>query len=265
MNFLKKLFNNSKTDSVNQEKKNPENTRLIYLMDIYQQHRSSDNYKAVMNEILHGNAFLLLPTANPGLEHKECITLDSGTLDLWLFNVDGLKVIGAFTNEFALTQWSKAVTQYTTMNSHDVIKICQQNVIDRIVINSGQKNMFVIERDRRHIQRTTVEEDTKVQIGTPTVPLKQYIVDRLVENFKNVDTIEEAYQFAQNMNGEKSIVLGIKLSVNSDNSRAALLNAMTNSIGNEKTDLPVSIMILETEDWLIAVGKIQNALFYKKQ
>jgi hypothetical protein len=236
-------------------------------MDIYGQHRSNDNYKVVLDEILNGNSFLLLPSANSGVGENDWTNPETGvTLTLKsVFNLDGLKVLGAFTDEYALLHWTKKETQYTGMRTQAVLEFCQKHSIDRIVINSDQKNMYVLERNRQHFKAMTVEEDTKVSIGMPANPLKKHIIDRLVENFKNVDTIEEAYQFAQNRNGNISIVLGVKLSVVSDNSRAALLNAITNSIGNEKTDLPVDIFVLETEAWLSTARKVENALFYKRK
>jgi hypothetical protein len=124
--------------------------------------------------------------------------------------------------------------------------------------------MYVLERNRQNISTRTVEKDTKVLIGTPINPLKQHIIDKLVANFKKVDTIEEAYQYAQSMDGESSIVLGIKMSVISDNSRAALHNALNNALADEQVQSPIDIMLLETDDWLQSVRNIENSLFYRQ-
>jgi len=265
MNFLKKLFGGSDKTTDSQEKKNPENTRLNYLLNIWGQHQSDSNYKAVMDEILNGNSFLLLPSVNDNETIGWTTSEASKTLNLTsVFNLDGLKVLGAFSDENSLVEWSKKPTQYTALPTKDIIEICKEQGIDRVVINSDQKNMYVLERNRQNITTTTIEKETKVLVGTPITPLSKQIIDKLISSFKKVDTIEEAYQYAQNMNGESSIVLGIKMSTVSDNSRAALHNALNNSLSNEQLDIPIDVMILETQDWLDTVRNIQNSLFYKR-
>jgi hypothetical protein len=65
MNFLKKLFSGADNPQPTKaENKNPDNTRLIYLLDIHGQHPSNENYRAVLDEITTGNSFLLLPSVN---------------------------------------------------------------------------------------------------------------------------------------------------------------------------------------------------------
>lgn len=267
MKFLKKLFGGSdyKKSEV-KENKNPDNTRLTYLLDIYGQHPSNDNYRAVLEEITNGNSFLLLPSANENANTTGWQTAEVGTtLNLAsVFNLDGLKVLGAFSDEFALVKWTKRETQYTAIKTQDLIDFCKQNNIDRIVINSDQKNMFVLERNRENITSRTIQEETKVLVGTPTNPLPKSAVDLLVKNFSKVDTIEEAYQFAQKMNDEISLVIGIKMTVVSDNSRAALHNALNDSLPGVDVGMPIDIMILEDEGWLNTARNIQNSLIYKR-
>lgn len=267
MSFLKKLFggsDNKKTEI--KENKNPDNTRLTYLLDIYGQHPSNENYRAVLEEITNGNSFLLLPSANDNGNTIGWQTAEVGTtLNLAsVFNLDGLKVLGAFSDETALVKWSKRETQYTAIKTQDLIDFCKQNNIDRIVINSDQKNMFVLERNRENITSRTIQEETKVLVGTPSNPLPKSAVDLLVRNFSKVDTIEEGYQFVQKMNDETSLVLGIKMSVVSDYSRAALHNALNNSLPGVDVGMPIDIMILEDEGWLNTARNIQNSLFYKR-
>ncbi len=267
MSFLKKLFGSSDNKKTRiQENKNPDNTRLTYLLDIYGQHPSNDNYRAVLEEITNGNSFLLLPSANDNDNTIGWKTAEVGTiLNLAsVFNLDGLKVLGAFSDETALVKWTKRETQYTAIKTQDLIDFCKQNNIDRIVINSDQKNMFVLERNRENIKSRVIQKETKVLVGTPTNPLPKSVVDLLVKNFSKVDTIEEGYQFAQNMNDETSLVLGIKMSVVSDNSRAALHNALNNSLPGVDVGMPIDIMILEDEGWLNTARNIQNSLFYKR-
>ncbi len=267
MNFLKKLFGGSgKTQTGNVETKHPDNTRLTYLLDIYGQYRSNENYKAVLDEITTGNSFLLLPSVNERGDSNGWQTAQVGTtINLAsIFNLDGLKVLGAFSDETALVKWTNRETQYTAIKTQDLVDFCKQNNVDRIVINSDQKNMFVLERNRENITSRTIQEETKVLVGTPTNPLPQNAIELLIKNFKKVDTIEEAYQYAQKMNNETSLVLGIKMTVVSDNSRAALHNALNDSLNGIDVGIPIDIMLLEDEGWLNTVRNIENSLFYRR-
>lgn len=264
MNFLKKLFCNNKPTE-DEQKKDPENTKLNYLLDIWGENPSNENYEEVMNEILNGDCFLLLPSVNESESGVWKTAEENTMLNLTsVFNLDGLKVLGAFSNEKALVEWAKQPTQYTAIPTATVIEMCREQAIDRIVINSDQKNMFVLERNRENIASRAIEKDTEVMVGKPSKPLQPHILEKLVSNFRQVQTIDEAYQYVQVMNEETSLVLGIKMSVVSDNSRAALYNALNNSLNNEKLELPLDIMVLETQDWLNTVRGIENSLFYKR-
>jgi hypothetical protein len=266
MNFLKRLFGGSRPQTINVENRNPDNTRLRYLLDIYGQHPSKENYKAVLDEITTGNSFLLLPSVNENGNSNGWQTAQVGTtLNLAsIFNLDGLKVLGAFSDEIALIKWTNRETQYTAIKTQDLVDFCKQNNVDRIVINSDQKNMFVLERNRENITSRTIQEETKVLVGTPIQPLPQNLIELLIKNFKKVDTIEEAYQYAQKMNDETSLVLGIKMTVVSDNSRAALHNALNDSLNGADLGIPIDIMLLEDEGWLNTVRNIENSLFYRR-
>ena len=266
MNFLKKLFGSSNSKSEIKKSQNPDNTRLTYLLDIYGQHPSNENYRAVIDEITSGNSFLLLPSVNDNGNTNGWQTAEAGTtINLSsIFDLDGLKVLGAFSDPNALVKWTNRVTQYTAIKTQDLVDFCRQNNVDRIVINSDQKNMFVLERNRENITSRTITESTQVLVGTPITPLPQSVIDLLVKNFKRIDTIEEAYQYAQQMNEETSLVLGIKMSVVSDNSRAALQNAINDSLSGIDIGVPIDIMLLEDEGWLSTVRNIENSLFYKR-
>jgi hypothetical protein len=267
MNFLKIFFGvpvNKKAES--KESKNPDNTRLAYLLDNYGRHHSNENYQAVLEELTKGNSFLLLPSANDNNDTKGWQTAQAGTtISLSsIFNLDGLRVLGAFSNETALVKWTKRATQYTAIKTQDLIDFCKQNNVDRIVINTDQKNMFVLERNRENIASRTIQQETKVLVGTPMKPLPKETIDLLVKNFRRVDTIEEAYLYAQKTNDEISLVLGIKMTVVSDNSRAALYNALNDSLNGVDVGIPIDIMLLEKEGWLNTVRNIENSLFYKR-
>ncbi|MDV6168589.1 SseB family protein [Flavobacterium sp. DG1-102-2] len=82
-------------------------------------------------------------------ENQESATEgESKTLRLSsVFNIDGINVLGAFTDEQALFSWAKQPIPYKMLESKDVIKLCEETTISRIVINSGLPTMFVLEKN----------------------------------------------------------------------------------------------------------------------
>src|SRR5207249_4299129 len=149
MGIFTKLFRGkSKPD-------NPDNSRLLELLDIYWKKNGKGNsYKNVVQELMNGNSFLMFPTQNDFKTDLDnwTTTQKETVLKLGsLFNLEELKVLGAFTDEQALLNWTKKPSEYTAMRSQDVLKFCQDNGIDRIVINSDQPNMFVLERSRENV------------------------------------------------------------------------------------------------------------------
>ena len=164
MGLLDKFFGNKPKPP------NPDNSRLFKLLEIYQkQNGKGDNYRNLVLELMNGNSFLLLPSQN---ENEGSATWTTAQKDTTLkltcvYNLDGLKVLGAFTDEIFLLSWAKKPTQYTALSSKDVLKLCEQQLIDRIVVNSDLPTMFVLERNRANIKTETIKEETKVQVGTP--------------------------------------------------------------------------------------------------
>jgi hypothetical protein len=266
MNFLKNLFSPGNKKSTAKENKMPDNTRLNYLLNIWGDHQSIENFNEVLKELLEGNACLFIPSMNDESATDNWETAEVGTtLNLTsVFNLDGLQVLGAFSDIPAMLSWTKRETQYTSMKAQDVIEFCKLHQLDRIVINSDQKNMFVLERNRENLKSKTFDKETPVKLGTPIRPLSKHIIDKLISEFKNVDTIQEAYHYAQTVNNEFSLVIGVVLSVVSENSMAAMNNAINNSLQGEKLDTPVDIFVIQTDDWLSTIRNIDNSLFYKR-
>lgn len=244
-----------------------DNARLSSLLDTYTEDPSPGNYKSVMDELLHGGSFLLLPSANNNRKSSGWETVEQDTtLNISsIFVLDGLKVLGAFTDESSLLNWIKKETEYVALGTQTLMELCKQNGIERLVINSGGRNMFVLERDRGNITDRNIRKDTKVLVGAPAKPLPQSTIDRLVANFSRINTIGEAYQYLQSVNDETSYVIGCKMSVVSDNSKAALYNAVNDSLNDGDLEIPIDIMILETEEWLATVRNIPGSQFYKKE
>ena len=260
------LFNKLFGDKTKTE--NPDNTRLLALLDTYwKENGAGDTYKNVVMELMHGNSFLMFPTQNDNqtVPDKWTTAEKDTTLKLAsVVNLDGLKVLGAFTDEQALLAWTKKPSQYTAMRSKDVLKFVQENGMDRIVINSDQPNMFVLERSRENVKEHTIPQDTQVQLGTPNQPLSHAITQKLIANFKKDNTISEVYQYGQTREGEFSIVLGFKLTSASENAKKAAIHAVQNALQNEKLDQPLDLFFLETDHWYDTVRKIENSLVYRQ-
>jgi hypothetical protein len=260
MGLFDKLFGTKKTTQ-------PDNGKLFKLLEIYeQQNGTGDSYKNVVLELMHGNSYLLLPSQHDNEGSGTWKTLDSNsTLKLTcVHNLDGLKVLAAFTDEASLMAWSKEAIQYTALASKDVLKLCEEQLIERIVINSDLPNMFVLERNRANIKTATIEETTTVQVGTPNKPLERRILQKLIDQFKRVDTIDEVYQYGQTRNNEFSIVLGFKLLTNSDNAKTAAINAVQTALQGENIDQPLDLFFLEDESWYETVRNIENSCVYKR-
>ena len=68
----------------------------------------------------------------------------------------------------------------------------------------------------------------------------------------------------QVLDNETSHMLELKLSVNSDNSMTALQIAINNSLTDEQLDLPLDVMVLETQALLDTVRGIEKSLFYNR-
>lgn len=247
--------------------KNPENSRLFELLDIYQkQNGKGDSYKNVVLELMNGNSFLLLPSKN---YYKSSDTWTTAQKDTTLkltciFKLDGLKVLGTFTDDNALLSWAKKPTQYTGLSSQDVLKLCEENLIERIVINSDLPTMFVLERNQENIKIETIEKETTIHVGTPNRPLDSRIIQKLIEQCKRIDTIEEVYQYGQTKNNEFSLVLGFKLSKNSDNAKTATINAVQTALQGEKIDQPLDLFFIEDNNWYQTIRNVENSIIYKK-
>ncbi|WAC03035.1 hypothetical protein N7U66_05235 [Lacinutrix neustonica] len=161
-------------------------------------------------------------------------------------------------------KWTGKVTEYTAMKGKDVVDFCQANGIDRVVIDSDMPTMFVLERNRENIQTETIQEETQVTVGTPMKPISEKLLKKFQSNFSKVSVINEVYHYAMVRNNENILMLGFVLDTYSDNSRAACIGTIQNSMKGEKLDLPLEMFMLNDEGWLQTVKGIENSLIYKK-
>lgn len=124
-------------------------SKLSILLDAYQQQSGKgETYKDVLMELITGESLLFLPSVNDGSENQE-VDNQGATKTLKIasiFIVDGIKVLGAFSDEAALFTWAKQPVPYKMLESKDVLQICEENGIKRVVINSNQPTMFVLEQ-----------------------------------------------------------------------------------------------------------------------
>jgi len=123
-------------------------SKLSILLDAYQQQSGKgETYKDVLMELITGESLLFLPSVNNGSENQEDNQGATKTLKIAsIFTVDGIKVLGAFSDEAALFIWAKQPVPYKMLESKDVLQICEENGIKRVVINSNQPTMFVLEQ-----------------------------------------------------------------------------------------------------------------------
>ena len=147
MGFLKNLFK----FSAKKREIDPDNTRLLELIEQYIADNEYESYKKVVFELEDGNAYLLLPSENdwgekyptwtpspPGLKMK---------LGIWF--IDGLKATAAFTSEVALFEWAKKSVKYVSFRSQAVLKLCEDNGIDRVVIDDKLRTMIILQNNGR--------------------------------------------------------------------------------------------------------------------
>ncbi|MHB8206171.1 SseB family protein [Mucilaginibacter sp.] len=122
-----------------------DNTKLITLLNAWSKDPVFKNYEKVMNELVNGNSFLMLPSQNADQAEKGWRRTSKGEkLSLTcIFEVDGQKIIGGFTDKEAIVKWAKGAATYMSMRSQDVLNLCEREDIYKIVINSDSPNIFL--------------------------------------------------------------------------------------------------------------------------
>jgi hypothetical protein len=264
MGFFDSFFNKPETDEP--YKGLPENKQLLsYIAEWYKQ-PSDETYKQAVMELMEGKPTLLLPSVNKNfnIQTDGWQTSDTNTsLKLTcIYEIEGLKVLGAFTDEDALLIWSKNPTEYVALKSDDVLKLCEQNGISRLVINSNCYNMFVMQRNREAIKPYNIPEGTTVTVGTPERPLPKRIIEKIRSGFAATINIEEAYEYLNSYSGEYSLVIGVLLAVESEAGRAAATFIVQDALRGEDLEQPVDIFFLGDIEWLQTIRQIPGSKFY---
>lgn len=130
----------------------PNNSNLLKNIKNFQNNQKQETFMAVFNELQGENAFLIIPTAEPVMgENKDengWSTIEKGKQMTFtsVFEVEGQKVLGAFTSQQTLMIWAKETKPFVSIPAKDVLDIAMQNDISKIIIDSNQDTMFVLGR-----------------------------------------------------------------------------------------------------------------------
>jgi hypothetical protein len=247
----------------------PDNSKLIELLIAFRKKSTKDTFMAVVNELQGPNAFLIVPTAKPTTGTNAgagWTTLEKGTTLSFttVYDVEGIKVFGVFTSQEKLMSWANDTKPFTTMPAKAVLEIAQEQGFGRIVIDSDQDTMFVLERNTSHIKTEVIQDDTEVRVWTPKTPISGLHKEQLIAAFKKTSEIEEVYHFGMTRNEEEILVLAFVLSITSDTSRTAIIGALTDGMKGHTLNMPLDIMYLNKEESWYKTAQ-QHECFYKKQ
>jgi hypothetical protein len=130
----------------------PNNKQLLENIKIFQGNKNQETFMSVFEELQGENAFLVVPTAEPikgeNRDKNGWSTIEKGTAMTFtsVFEVEGQKVMGAFTSQAALTIWSQETKPFVSIPAKDLLEIAMQNDIEKIIIDSNQETMFVLGR-----------------------------------------------------------------------------------------------------------------------
>lgn len=262
MSFWNKLFGKATAEA----EFIPDNSRLIALLVEHGRQPSKELADKVMKELQGPNAYLLLASVEGHATGEGWHTLKEGeTLKLAsVFDVDGLKVLGAWTDRESLVEWSKKPMHYVSMPSKVLLETCEEWRIGRVVINTDLPSMFVLQGPDERFKARVVQKETKVQLGTPSRPLDPRILDKLREEFAQVSVVREAFHYAQTSADESALMIGLKLEPRSEESRLAALQAIHRVLKDERLDQTLDVFVISSDDWHGSLLRITNALFYMR-
>jgi hypothetical protein len=236
------------------------------LLHSYHQDTSQTNYAAVLEELYGETAFLIVPThgksvvKSDGWETlKEGATIEFKTV----FNVDGLLVFGVFTSEESLSKWIKEETTFMAIPSKTVLSIAEEQSFGRIVIDSDQDTMFVLEHDVSNVQSEILTEETPILVWMPQNPISGNHQKQFKDAFAKVDSIQEVYHFGITKNNEQLFLMVIVLQPKTENSILATQASINSGMVGHQLEFPLEVTYVEEGDYLLETAR-QFDLFYKK-
>lgn len=240
---------------------NLNNDSLIASLKKWGERQSNANYNAVLRELQNGHSYLLLPSNNESQVDADWTTSDqSFALKLKsIVEVDGKRVLAAFSDEDALAIWAKDDCEYTAMPTMDILDLCNREGIRNIAINIGQDSAFVISNER-----DTTNSDEQISIGVAKDPLSKSIIEKIKSTFQTLPFIEKSYQYGMIKGKEFINAIGVILNADTEDNRFAMQDAINKALEGEELKHPMEIMVLETKEWQSNVQQITSALFYSK-
>lgn len=259
MNIFNKLFGKKEPEFT------PDNSVLLQLIQAYHQNETPENYKKVIGELHGPRAFLVVPSDGKQSTSDAWHTLKKGATVGFtsVFDVDGLLVFGVFTSETALSKWIDKETAFMAMPARVVMEMAQENNFGRIVIDSDQETMFVLERNVSNSNEIAIKEDTEVLIWYPKQPISGAHKTQLCTAFSKVSSIKEVYHFGMTRNDEAIFILAFLLDEVNENSRLAVLSAMNDGMNGFSSEFPLEMMyVKEGDDWHKTGNNFE--VFYKK-
>ena len=144
MGFLKNLIKSKGK----KDQKDPDNTRLLELIERYIADSEYESYKKAVKELESGNAYLVVPSGNDWGFPTWTSSSAGLKMKIETWSVDGLKATIAFTSEQALFEWAKKPTKYVALRSQAFLEICEAESIERIVIDNTLKTMIVLQNNK---------------------------------------------------------------------------------------------------------------------
>ncbi|MBC5833689.1 SseB family protein [Flavobacterium sp. F372] len=260
MNLFKNLFEKK------EKKFTPDNTKLLALIAQYHKDSSSDSYAKVIEELYGDEACLIVPTADENSKSNEWKTLKKGEAVNFtsVFDIDGLLAFGVFTSEETLSKWITKETPFMAMPAKSVLEISEQQSFGRVVIDSDQPTMFVLERNRENFNAQEIKEDTDVLVGTPIQPIDGAHKTQLQNAFSKNNNIEEVFHFAMQRKEESILILAFVLEQYSENARVAVMNNVNDGMQGVNFNQTLEIMYITKEDsWYETARNFDY--FYKKK
>ena len=154
-------------------------------------------------------------------------------------------VFGVFTSETTLSKWTDRETAFMAMPARAVLDLAETHSFGRIVIDSDQETMFVLERNRENISTTTIQEETQVQVGFPQHPIDGANKSQLLAAFSKNSNIKDVYHFVMLRNLESIYILAFVLENYSENARLAVMDCVSDGMKGFALDLPLESMYIE--------------------
>ena len=129
---------------------NSDNSKLLSLIDDWlRANGKGKTYENVVLELLNGNSSLFVQTHGEQFNETRTFVADENTkLLVGIYEIEGKKYFGAFTDLDLLEKWLKVRSSYVQLLSKTLIEMADKTDVDGIIINSSYRNMFIAFRDR---------------------------------------------------------------------------------------------------------------------